>query len=393
MGRAGSVLKIAFAATLIGLLFWLVPIRDQLALPGATEQTDRIFSGSIRESDDAGALFDSREAGLLRVERSEGEITAVLLPSGERYVPPPGRPARLEDGVITVARKASLPLLAVTLLLYAASSATAALRWHLLLAAANLRLPFWRVYRLTYYGQFFNNFMPGVAGGDLVKAVYIARDHAGQRTEAIITVLVDRVLGITALLIVAGLAIPLDFASYGAVAPWIYGLLLAEVAGGCVFFSRRIRALLRVDALLSRLPLGDAVAKIDQAVFLYRYRPRAMGLALLLSLGVQLLVIGGIAVTGIALDIMVPARSYYAVIPIGLIVAALPIAPAGWGVGEAAFVYFWGTVGVSQARALALALLFRLGQMVNSLLGGILLLFYREPVREGEGMALETPDP
>ena len=63
---------------------------------------------------------------------------------------------------------------------------------------------------------------------------------------------------------------------------------------------------------------------------------------------------------------------------------ALPIAPAGWGVGDAAFVYFWGTQGVPNALAFSLSIVYGVEQMAISLVGALCLAAEKERVSTQE---------
>ena len=396
--RCVPLIKISVAVALIAFLFWIVPIRDQIQFSETDPANDRVVTGTIQEAQADGRIA-FREAGasgrLLLVRMSDDgglrddEVVSVFTDGGEEiYTRPSGlaqaRMPRLERGIITVIRSADLVFLIMALALVFAGSMVATYRWFLLLKADKLVSGFRRAFDLTFIGLFFNNLMPGLTGGDVVKAVYIARDHRNQKTEAVLTVLLDRILGITGLALVAGLVLPLYPNAFYEVAPWIYGLLLAEGIFCCLFFSRRIRRAIRLDALLARLPLAGLVQKIDQAAFIYRYRKGLVGGALLLSMCVHLFIISGIGVMGLAIGLDVPTLSYYAVVPITLIVMALPIAPSGWGVGEMAVVFFWGTQGVPRGEAFALALVYRMTQLSISLIGGICLLCQKNRISKDE---------
>jgi uncharacterized membrane protein YbhN (UPF0104 family) len=58
---------------------------------------------------------------------------------------------------------------------------------------------------------------------------------------------------------------------------------------------------------------------------------------------VHTLIIAGFALIGHALHIELDTLTYFAVIPISLIAAALPLTPGGLGIAEAANIYFLGT--------------------------------------------------
>src|SRR5204862_202570 len=78
-------------------------------------------------------------------------------------------------------------------------------RWQVLLRPVGLRLGFLRVFHYNYLGLFFNNFLVGMTGGDLVKAILIARG-SDRRAAAALTVFVDRLIGLVVLAAIAGAA-------------------------------------------------------------------------------------------------------------------------------------------------------------------------------------------
>ena len=301
----------------------------------------------------------------------------------------------------------------------------AMLRWHLLMRSAGLRSTPWLAIRLGFIGVFSNNVIPGLTGGDLVKAIYVSRENPGQRTAAVISVIVDRIVGIVALALIAAAVIPLDLERFGQAAWGIYGFLAAAGVGGALVFSRRAKAKLR-GALgrFGRKSSGEGfLAKADNAVSIYRDRIGTMAVALLMSFAVHMLIIlslkifgdamadGGMAALEVAnaesvltveqveankaeYDALfklgsVGFTSYSSIIPIIMIISALPISPAGWGVGEAAFVHFFATVDVNKSLAAALSLTYRITVLLVSLIGGLLLVADRKRVMEAASTAHE----
>ena len=65
-----------------------------------------------------------------------------------------------------------------------------------------------------------------------------------------------------------------------------------------------------------------------------------------------------------------------------MIISALPVAPAGWGVGEAAFEYFFSSLDVAEADSVSLSFSYRITTLLISLIGGVFLLLDRKRVRE-----------
>ena len=304
-------------------------------------------------------------------------------------------------------------------------------RWFMLMRSVGVQTTAWTVFRLGWIGVFFNNALPGLTGGDLAKAFYATRDHPNQRTDAVISVIVDRVIGIVALALIAAVVIPFDLSRYGQVAVLIYGFLAAAALGALVTLSRRVKSRLRASptvtsllaafrraagavrgavARLGRRPAAPSAAnpdasllsKVDRAVSIYRHRLGTLAVAMVMSIVVHMLLIVGMWFFGEALakgaheSLQLEADTrlqlealdalslsvYCSIIPIIMIVSSLPLAPAGWGVGESAFMYFFRLVGVGVAAATALSLTFRLTTMLISLIGGFFLAVDRKRVLE-----------
>jgi glycosyltransferase 2 family protein len=304
------------------------------------------------------------------------------------------------------------------------------LRWFMLMRSVGVETTAWTVFRLGWIGVFFNNALPGLTGGDLAKAIYATRDHPNQRTDAVISVIVDRVIGIVALALIAAVVIPFDFSRYGQVAIGIYGFLAVAALGALVTLSRRVKSRLRASAMigsllafargvgerlrrvaerLGRKPKRAAqsrdslLGKIDRAVSIYRHRLGTLAIAMMMSIVVHMLLIVGMWFFGEALaagahdgagSVSDATRQqlesldalqlsvYCSIIPIIMMVSSLPLAPGGWGVGETAFGYFFKLVGVGLVAATALSLTFRLTTMLISLIGGVFLALDRKRVLE-----------
>lgn len=316
----------------------------------------------------------------------------------------------------------------VGLLLVFLANVLAMYRWHVLMKSVGLNSTPWIAMRLGFLGVFFNNIVPGLTGGDLIKAVYITRENTSQRAAAVVSVIVDRVIGIIALALIAALVIPFDMQRYGAAAVGIYGFLAAAGIGAVLTLSRRAKARLR--SVLGRFGKGKdsaaskALGKLDQAVSMYRDRLGVVTVAMLMSFVVHLLIIVALMVFGRALaegglitldDPATAARLsveqvaqrrvelttlfdlgigvYCSVVPIIMIISSLPIAPAGWGVGETAFVYFFAAAAVSGADATALSFTYRLTSMLVSLLGGVFFVMDRRRVLEASSAAPPSDEP
>ena len=85
---------------------------------------------------------------------------------------------------------------------YAFTQSIAVWRWNRLLRAQHIEVERRRLTESIWVSMFFNNFLPSNIGGDVVRIADTA-PAAGSKTLAMTVILVDRVLGLTALVIIA----------------------------------------------------------------------------------------------------------------------------------------------------------------------------------------------
>ena len=79
------------------------------------------------------------------------------------------------------------------------------IRWRMVLEVQGLHLPMSRAAGISFVAQFFNSFLLGSTGGDLMKAYYAARETHHKKAEAVTTVFVDRLMGLWSMLLFAAL--------------------------------------------------------------------------------------------------------------------------------------------------------------------------------------------
>ena len=282
---------------------------------------------------------------------------------------------------------------------YLISMLVAAARWWWLLRRNDIDIGYGATVRLTWIGVFFNNVVPGQTGGDLVKGVYIVRRSPGRGVAAAMSVVVDRILGLASLALLGALVVLFDFERFGLLALGIWAVLLGVTFIGVFAFSRRLRRSLGLDALLRRLPakVSDPLMKIDHAVFFYRTHKTGILVWLLVGSLNHIVTVASFFCMGEALGIEVPPLEYFAIVPVALIVSAVPIAPNGWGFGEFLFGTLFGKyaavhvgasvpdpVAVMRTRGVALSVLYRLHTTLWSLVGGVMLLTDRHRVTRAE---------
>jgi uncharacterized membrane protein YbhN (UPF0104 family) len=258
-------------------------------------------------------------------------------------------------------------------------AAILAWRWQLLLSAQEIPLPFRRAWGLTMIGLLFNVAIPGSVGGDLIKGYYITRATEGRKAHAATSILLDRIVGLIGLFFLGAVmvVVEMDDLPRNPATSMLGALTVAGFAGG---LAGLYAAILAGDRL-SRWGVLPRVARSVFAAFHeYRRRPGVAPAALALSVGNQAitclsyyLALRSAAVTGI------PLGRFFLVAPLGFAATAIPLSPAGIGVGQAAFFALFEIVAPAYASAGAAALTsFQAITIVISLTG----LFWYIPYRQ-----------
>ena len=88
----------------------------------------------------------------------------------------------------------------------------ATFRWWLLLRAIGLPVEPKQTFLLTWIGNFFNTTLPGAFTGDVVKGYYVIKAQQEEgRTPALMTLLIDRFVGLFGLIVMSFLALVFNF--------------------------------------------------------------------------------------------------------------------------------------------------------------------------------------
>jgi uncharacterized protein (TIRG00374 family) len=300
----------------------------------------------------------------------------------------------VEVGINRLVREADTGYLLAAIFIVPLSFLLTSIRWHLLLDSLGISISPFRTLVLNLVGAFYNAFMPGTTGGDLVKAYYVSR-HTTLRTRAVMSVLIDRVIGLLALILVGG-----TMAAYQWHIPdcrrvaIMSGVIIAGVVVGMVvFYSRRLRRLTGLDFILRRLPMQRQVHKAVETLEVFRHRPLPALIALGLSLPVHMTTILSATFAGWAFRLPLPVFYYWVVVPVVALVGAIPISPQGAGVMEFFAVELTRRHGVTISQAFVLTMSIRLVQVIWNLVSGVFVLRggYHAP-SEQEQAALESDD-
>jgi glycosyltransferase 2 family protein len=264
-------------------------------------------------------------------------------------------------------------------------------RWRLVLKVQGLDLSLGRTAEISIVAHFFNSFLLGSTGGDLLKAYYAARETRHKKTEAVMTVLADRILGLFAMLLFAtimmlfNLALILAFRRMAAVS-----LMILILLAGCAlilvlsFWGGVSKKWPEARAWLRRLPKGDLLEKALDACRQFGLHPVALVKMLGLSMALNLFCVLQILALARGLGLEVPFGVLLFVVPVVVCLSAIPVTPSGLGIRENLYVYLLAVLGVEATLALSLSLLAYAGFLAWSILGGIVYVTRKDRDRLAE---------
>ncbi len=269
---------------------------------------------------------------------------------------------------------------ALILVLQLLNTALKSYKWQQLLAADGIRLSHPSAFASYMVGTFFSVFLPTAIGGDAVRAVDAAR-RSGRGMATATSVVADRVLGFAAIGLVglaalatgAAAALEAHLCAIGA-GLYVVVLVLAILA----FTDAAGWAGVRLGR--AGLPrLEQALGSVAASIASYR---KSGGLVRWTAVSVVAQAIVVVAVwviaRGLAIDAALPY--FFAIVPLVSLVESVPVSIFGIGTRDVSYVYLLGLVGVAEAKALSLSLLYVLLTLVYALLGGVVFAL-RGPLR------------
>ncbi len=250
-------------------------------------------------------------------------------------------------------------------------------RWQILLKLQGVPVPYGRVFCLSLIGLFFNFFIPGGGvGGDLVKAGYLMRSHKTMMKWVIgWSVLVDRVLGVSALLFYSALTGLLFHSQLESnLQPRFFFLSLGILSG---FFIFILLLLFIPGTKMDRfLHSHSMIEKTLLPLFFFFQKPGTMLVPFLLSLISQALLMGLGVCLVVFLNPGLPPWMIFLIFPFGFLATVLPISPAGVGVGQAAFYYLFEKITDLGNFGVLTITFVQAVQFLVALAGGFLFVTY-----------------
>jgi uncharacterized membrane protein YbhN (UPF0104 family) len=265
-------------------------------------------------------------------------------------------------GVMAMLKEIGVVFFLVASLLYITAQYVSSWRWKMILPD---EYGVGKLFSLYLIGSFFSSFLPGVIGGDVVKAYYLNKD-AKKIGMTIASVFMDRYLGYLSLVTIGIVSFPFALPYFGgSIYRWIMpAIFVSFVLGSLLFFGLRI---------------GRGFRSVSE---FYNYfselwkRKDLLLWAFILSFLIQFLNYFMVVIFAYAIGEHIPLLLLFVFLPIIITLTTIPISISGLGVREGAFVVLLGLIGVKPEISASLSLSWFFSTFVGSLPGLFAYLRY-----------------
>jgi uncharacterized membrane protein YbhN (UPF0104 family) len=230
--------------------------------------------------------------------------------------------------VLATMRKVALVDWLMTLAVFLIGHVVCAAKWQLL---ANSGAGFLTVLRAHFGGLVANLSLPGVAGGDVVRAALLYR-HVSDKARLAMGSVADRFIDTVGLLVIAGAGLLLaigQFASGINLLVWVAIALIAFAVAAALIvkFHPHFLRLLPAGGKLERIG-----TQVSAAIMTLSRQNGRLTLCLALSIAVQIAFITANVGLAESAGIHAPIAAWFFAWPLAKLIATLPISIAGLGV-------------------------------------------------------------
>ena len=203
-----------------------------------------------------------------------------------------------------------------------------------------------RLFFANWIGLFFNSVLPGSVSGDLVKIFYIQRlNKKLTKKFLLLTVLTDRIIGLSGLILVGGVVSLFNYQTLASLSEDVKTLVQLNILfsvfiliGFSMLYLAPNFPLIISNKFKRIKPFKNILTKLEGIWIEFTEFKHKLILLLSISILVQsMAVIAFWTITSPFADGDFSLLKAFSIMPMGFISIALPIAPAGLGVGHVVF--------------------------------------------------------
>lgn len=245
-------------------------------------------------------------------------------------------------------------------------------RWSILVLGRPNWGDFFAFTRATYLGGFYALFFPSAAGGDLLKWISLLKRYPSlSKARLAGSVLVDRVIGLTAFGVMALIAL-LAGKILGYTFPDFLLWFFIAFNLGIVSFYLAV-FLMDFEKLLGNFKVFKRILEVID--LLKNENKKKIVICFLISVVAEPVWLLSVWFYSLIFNAGINLLQVYIFMPVISLILVLPISVAGFGAREQLFLYFFSQLGISQEKILLVSTFGGIIGVLCSLLGGLMLIF------------------
>lgn len=288
-------------------------------------------------------------------------------------------------------------ILVLGFFIFALQFAILAFRWKLIVNVIT-QFKFKLAFTYTLIGHFFSFFIPGGVGADVVKALELSKSNSITKSDGLSTVFADRILGLYLMVFSSSVFLGLDYIqerSEHILKYLSFSLMLwFAMTTGLIFgplITRYVNQMLQLKTNRVLILLKKLITSFNLTFICFRKPNVAFGV-LLLSLAAQVISSYFMIEVVRALGITPPSFFiFFSLTCFGFLASAIPITPAGIGVGQAAVYFLFATISPQLGNAAVTAIsVLQLFYLFYAFIGG--LFFSTLPTNEQSSILTNDPN-
>jgi len=264
-------------------------------------------------------------------------------------------------------------------------------RWRILMNILSMKFTLARVNMITLIGHFFNSFLFGSTGGDLIKALYLLKNDKSKLTRVFTSILVDRVMGLMSLIVLSIFAININHLSTGALGNIsnyfdIINIIfvIAVIAIVTILYFPLQKLPQGFHGLWLKIPFHQLISQFYLDFKSFRSDKFRVFKSIIVSFIGQIFAVSVVFFIARSLNIKVDFPQMLVVVSMVFCLIALPISIGGHGVREASFVMMFVGLNIvdnndaGKALALSVSFIYLFITLFWSIVGGVLFIIYRD---------------
>lgn len=267
------------------------------------------------------------------------------------------------EKVIGIIKQASIGYLLLAVLFQLLSTMLAGFRWYLVMHLIDFSQSVWFYIKSYFKGSFFNQGLPTSIGGDAIRVLDVA--STGQRKrDSFIGVFIDRILGLTGLLLLNLIANNLapDLLPKG-----MFWLINSIVLLGLCGFT--LLVFLHKIQFLGQWRITAYVLRISRNLQHVLKSFKSISLQMVIGIVIHLLSMINIFFVGQSVGLDYNLLTFSVIVPPVILLTLIPVSLAGWGVREGAMIGLFTLIGADKSIVLSMSILYGIILIVASLPG------------------------